>query len=723
LADRASDESGFFIVRPKPNLWDSTKAQGRGDKYDHDKYEEDKEEVRKRKLDEQIRAVTSSIKSKPIRDIDNFYFVIEATRDATFGGLYSALRRLKATVHAYLDKDHRILLVSSPAGILSRFQRQELPLAIKNPILRIRELRRSEQISTSLDSAWEKGHISVIVHIMPNENVTTLEKYLAAIRAFLRERDSQVIWLPTPDQGMLTTQIDKRVGDELIDLTNYVFNIHMLPKGVQSVDFKSRKPRGTLGPRGRTSSLEQPPKVSESSLPEVCVVDSGVNQIKQLASLITERSAVEEFKGNLEDEGKNGGHGTPIAYLVAMGEGEPYPRARIISYKVFSESNDEVAYKGMIEAIQTYRSRTKVFVSSINFEDDDALSSYAKLDDLIQESNVCFVNSAGNLTMAQVKANSAGYPTYIPKFHLLHPAQNTLVTGVGAIAGAGNDYTIAGKNGLSPFTRCGKSLGRLYDVSKPDAVDNGGNLTKAFESSGIGVPTYRKDGSFSDELTGTSFSAPLIAGRLVEIVAKFGGNHNAEFYKAIMFMSCSGPRSGCFGQGVPRKLQEPDYREAIFVAEGSIPLSNTLDTGVEHVYADRVSIPVPEGVRRIEMCLVHSDDFYDDDEPSLDTFLRVNARKEGRPSGRVEAESDKEVQNKRSYIKYLVWKYKKRDMGATWNFDIIPETTKDIDPLKRTKTNVRYGCAIRITSSRPEVYPLAHLVRQMMKQWEGARVA
>lgn len=720
MADRASDESGFIVIRPKPRHWDAAKAQGRGEKYDHDEYEEDKEEVQKRKLDEQIKAVTSSIKSKSVRDIDNFYFVIEATEDATVGALYSALRRLKATVHAYLDEDHRVLLVSASASTLSRFQRQELPLVIKDPILRIRELNRSEQIGTSLDRVWDKTHISVVVNIMPNEDTAILGKYLDAIRKFLEERESPIIWIPTPDQGMLAAKIDRRVGDELIEQTNYVFKIHSLPKGIESVDFKDRKSKRVLGPKGRASSLQHSSNVSIQSLPEVCIVDSGVNSIKQLFPLIAERKAVTEFKGNVDDEGEDQGHGTPIAYLVAMGEDESGARARIISYKVFSSSNNEVAYKGMIEAIQAYRSRAKIFVSSINFDDDSALPCYAKLDNLIQESNICFVNSGGNLSIDEVKANASNYPSYISQFHLLHPAQNAHVTGVGAIARMGNDYTIAGKDGLSPFTRCGKSLERLYDSVKPDVVDHGGNLTRAFDSSSIGVPTYCRDGSFSDKMIGTSLSAPLIAGRLAEIVAKFGTTHNAEFYKAIMFMSCTSSGSGCFGHGIPKKFQDSGHQQTIFITEGSVQLSNTLDTGLEHFHADRISIPVPEGVRRIEMCIVHSDDFYDDDEPSLDTFLRVYAWKEGRPSSRVKAESDKEIQNKKSYVKFFVWKYETRDMGATWNFDILPATTKDIDPLKRAKTKVRYACTIRITSKRSDVYPLTHSVRQIMKQWEEA---
>lgn len=722
MAERAADKGGYFIVRPIGDKYDQSKSQGRSGKYDRDQYEEEKEEVRERKLDEQIRAVTSSIKNKPIRDIENFYYVIEASKEASYGELYSALRGLRATVHAYLDRDHRVLLVSSPAATLSKFQRKNLPLSIASPILRIRELRRSEQISSSLDHAWSETQVGVLVNVMPNEKKTVLEGYLNEIREFLNERNSPVVWAPSPEHGMLETKIDKRVGEDLIQQTNYIFNINTLPKGIPSGVAPRGEIRRVLGPRARRSSVQQLATTETVDLPKVCVADSGVNDIVQLSSLITERDAVAEFGSSYNDGCDNEGHGTPVAYLVAKGDDAPHPRARIISYKIYSDSNEEVAFRGMIEAIQKYRDESKIFVSSINFEDETALTSYAKLDNLIQESNICFVNSAGNLPIADVRSNASTYPSYISKFPLLHPAQNAHVVGVGAIAKAGNDSTIAPKGGLSPFTRCGKSLERLFEAVKPDAVDDGGNLTRTFDRIGVDVPVYAKDGSPSKATTGTSFSAPLVAGRLAEIVARFGSSHNAELYKAIMFLFCDGATSRCYGKGAPQKFQDTEHRQAVFLAEGTIPLSDRQDVGVEHVFYNRVTIPVPDGVRKIEMCLVHSDDFYDDDEPSLDTYLRVNAWKAGRPSGRVPAENDKVIQSTKSYVKHFVWGYKK-SMGATWNFDIIPETTREIDPLKRTNTRVRYGCAIRITTTKQSVYSLANQVVQMMRQWEGASVA
>ena len=658
-----------------------------------------------------------------MRDVDNFYFVIEATEDATAGALYSALRRLKATVRAYLDEAHRVLLVSAPATALSKFQRRELPLVIKGPILKIRELKRSEQVGRALDHAWEKERTNVIVNVMPNESATISEKYLISVNRFLRDRDCQIIWTSSPEEGMLTAKIDRRIGDELIGQTNYIFRIHTLPEGIPSREATRPKPKRVLGPRAKMSSMESSSKVSILGLPEVCVVDSGVTVIGQLVSLVTERKAASEFRGNLDDEGKGPGHGTPIACLVSLGENESNPRARIISYKVFSESNTDVAYRGMFEAIRAYRGRARIFVSSINFEDDSALPLYAKLDNLIQASNICFVSSGGNLSLEEVRAKASNYPAYIASFPLLHPAQNVHVTGVGAIARIGNSYTIAGKDELSPFTRCGKSLERLFDVRKPDVVDNGGNLTKAFDSSGVGVTSFCRDGSPSDELIGTSFSAPLIAGKLAEIVRVLGATHNAELYEAAMLMSCSSPSSACLGNGFPASFQNPSHNQTVFISEGVIPLSDTTGVGVEHMHADRISIPVPEGVKRIEMWIVHSDDFYDFDQPSLDTYLRVNAYKEGRPSSRVRAVSDKQIQNKKSYAKFLTWSYKVRDMGGTWNFDIMPETTGDIDPSKRVNVKVRYGCLIRITSSRSEVQPLTYLVRQIMRQWEGVLAA
>src|SRR5208283_5990641 len=109
--------------------------------------------------------------------------------------------------------------------------------------------------------------------------------------------------------------------------------------------------------------------------------------------------------------------------------------------------------------------------SSIVFDynDDDSLCAYSKLDQLVQEKNVCFVSATGNIPYASIIGGK--YPAYIHNFPVLFPAQNTNSIAVGSITRKYKVGAIAPIDSLSPFTRCGKSLPKLYDSIKHDLVE------------------------------------------------------------------------------------------------------------------------------------------------------------------------------------------------------------------------------------------------------------
>lgn len=710
---------GFVIVTPTPQERTIARQKGGGEKYDKEEHEAFKDEVEERDLDVQIKSVASSIKTKEIRDVKNLYLVTETVEEPKTSKLYASLKSLSATVHAYLDENHHKILISVPEETLTKFQTKRLPMKIKEPLLKFRELSKEEQISTNLQGNWKEEMREVVFHVMPNVDVVTNDRYISEISQFLEQQDSVISWRPS-GQGLIVTKTKKEVIENLLLRSNYIFKIHELPKPVAS-RVKAIKKLSRI-PRPVASSLSSGNQ--SNKLPIVCVADSGVNLIPQLAGTVVERKSMSVFT-NEDDEGDGDGHGTPIAYLAAFGESTS-PRAQIISYKIYSDLTGVDSFRGMVEAIETYSTRSKIFVSSINFE-EDVLPLYAKLDNLIQQKNICFVSSAGNILPDIMKPLSSTYPAYCSQFKVQHPAQNVHVIGVGSIAKRANGNTIAPLNGLSPFSRCGESLPRLYDSKKPDIVEHGGNLTRTtFDPKGLGVSSYCKNGSQSQDLLGTSFSAPLVAWRLAQICSKFASRlTNAETFKAILFMSCGmqSESNSCFGFGSPEMFLRSGHDEATFVSEGTVNLSDLTEPSVEKRFSKRIRISVPEGVRRIDMCLVHSDDFAETTEPSLDTYLRVTAHKHGRPSSPVPCSNDAVVQNKRVYAKFLTWEYPHRDMGATWDFDITPYPTREIDPRLRKNVVVRFGCVIVITRKKPRVYPLTDRVKEGMFKWEGVLFA
>jgi hypothetical protein len=712
LSSNSGNEDLFIIVPPEPRSWKETKGYG-VEGYDKKKRAKHVEDVEKRGLEEQLLATTASIRKKTLIDRDNFYFVTEVENPRS-SSLYYALEALSATVQAYLDDTH--LLVSAREQTLEKHLGRKLPLSVKEPLLGIREMTPEEQVSYRISEATALKQ-PVLLHVMPNEDETLAGRYLRQLARYLREHECSIAW--TESSGMLVTAIEKDALNRVLNDANIIFKVHFLPRGYAS---KIKSPSRRVRLVGRASSI------SESShpvqgLPTICVVDSGANSIPQLAPHLIERSAVDEFTSPDDGLGHNG-HGTPIACLAALGEKNGPPRARIISYKIFSDEIQDAAFRGMIESIKKYASRSRIFVSSIDFEEEDALPAYAKLDKSIQESNVVFVSSAGNIPLEDVRAQNSNYPSYLEQYPVLHPSQNSHVVSVGAIAKKNNGHCIAKENQLSPFTRCGKTIRETLDVRKPDLVEHGGNLINGtLQSTGVGVSSFTKHGAATSDLAGTSFAAPLIAGRVAEIISKYGGQlRYSETYKAILFMSCREMRSDCAGFGLPDRFLQSDAQHATFVSEGIISLSDLTQKKIETRYSDTVSIAVPSGVKRIDMCLVHSDSYHWKTGPSLDTRLHVKATKSGRPSGPV-SPNDPAVQDERTYAKFLTWDFKRKDMEGNWDFEIIPEATRAIPPLQRKRVTVRYGCVITITSTILKPPTLTYHVLKAMRKFQRVHIA
>ncbi|MBI2938111.1 MAG: S8 family serine peptidase [Thaumarchaeota archaeon] len=697
-----NDGDGFFFI-PSEN-WPAKPSKHGYTPIPKEEREARKIEVKKRDLRTKIKTTMSSIKSKEIKDPAKYYVIVKYDEKASKTELYHALHSLKATVHAYLNKQHTLILISVDVVTLNNHtsSNSDFPLSIQGPLLDFRELTREEQLGKGIiqDKSWREEAKPVMLHLIPNLGLARVQEYLDRLQDYFKEKNLPILWQASPERGMLITKMNRETAEDLLRRSNFVFNIHGIPRGVASKS--DAKPEAPSKIKAKPSSYSANLSLSIDKLPTVCVVDTGLDLIPSLSPLIQKRDAHQSFSNPSDEAEDKEGHGTPIACLAARGEGNGLPRAKIISYKIYSKDNRDVALEGMMNAINKYSDTARIFVSSVNLDDElnDGAATYAELDQLIQEKNICFVSSAGNIEMEKLDW-SIPYPKYIEKYPVKHPSQNIQVISVGAITRREKDGSIAKSNQISPFTRFGKSLDTLCDVKKPDVAEHGGNLcihSGLLDASGIGVASLCKDGNPHNGFAGTSFSAPLVAGRLAEILAKYGDKiKNIETLKALMFLSCNGKTIDYVGNGVPRPFLKPDPNHAVIFSEGtvSLPSNNKEKNSAIPAQLGKVSIPVPNGVGRIDMCLVHSDNLPKGNQPSLNTRLRVYAESPGAEV--TKTKPDDETPTGPSHVKFFSWGFKSNSMKGIWKFYIAGDTTSHFPPDVAKTTTIRYGCAILLT--------------------------
>jgi hypothetical protein len=416
----------------------------------------------------------------------------------------------------------------------------------------------------------------------------------------------------------------------------------------------------------------------------------------QLGDLTIDRDKDEDFFDSPDDCMK--GHGTPISYLVALGESDKKPRARIISYKVWSKTKDNVAHLGILKALDKYGRKAKVFVSSINFLDElgqESLKTYHEIDRRVQELNIVMVYSTGNIR-EELRDKIGEYPRYLRHYPVQHPARGISITAVGGITKFASSRF---KEGMPcPFTRCGFGDSPLFECIKPEVVEHGGNLDSNLQCSNKSVSAVDATGHVQSTFCGTSFSAPLFAGRIAEVKDKYKQIKNSETLKAISLISCSATGYPCCGLGEPEQFFGCNPHNALWVFEGYIQLPENLDQNssdsvrYRRIFWDELYVEVPYNVRKMKMCIVHSDDYFKFQFPILRTYLRVRAKKLS--NNTKQDPEDTRVLRKRSHVKLLSWSYRTRSMGGSWSFDIIPEYATYIPPLDRKNVTIRYGCAL-----------------------------
>ncbi len=710
----SSISSDFIFIKSKTSSEEiARKAAWQSMEYEEVAYEPTKEEEEwtEKSIGQQIKLTVSNIMEKEMKDNQNVYVVLgvstklypvrnDKRRQVFDPNMTRVLERLSAVVLAYLNMEHNKLLISCPLSKLTDILNKErYSKKYFQSVKRIGPLLFEEQVQEHLrqNSEWFQVAKPLLIQLIPNILSDKRREYVGKLLEYVRKVSKETV--DSENEEFISVSLTQKPIKELLQTSNFVFKVSEVPQGyvesIRSSGKRTRSQRQTI--KGIPSSTDF--QNSDNELPMICLLDSGVNDIPQLNGLVISKDGY-RFQ-DLDDGCKNAGHGTPIACLAVLGEALSEPKARIISYKIYSDNQRLLFHESYRRAIVKYSSQARIFLSSVNFTREiPELTAY--LDRLVQENNICTVFSAGNIEQKTVMDfASRGIPcsSYIHDYPVQDPAQAVNIVAVGAIAKKESANSISHANELSPFTTCGTTNTCLYQSPKPEVVQHGGNYCK--DGTRLGVESFNKYGVRVNDLLGTSFSAPIFASNLAEVHAKYSKKfQNAETLKAIVLASSNRNTQKCMGFGETKPFCGCNRLHALVCSEGKIPLP---DLTAEHfrVYSTaKISVAIPKFVRSIEMFIVHSDNNHRVPMPYLNTYLKVKAKKTGHEYGYVELENPDELE-KKSHMKVFKWDFKTQSMEGTWDFYITPEVTADMIPEHKRETTVRYGCAILVSSRFP----------------------
>lgn len=284
-------------------------------------------------------------------------------------------------------------------------------------------------------------------------------------------------------------------------------------------------------------SFEIAPDIDISSLPVVAVLDNGVHFPAELESLV-----VTHWRATSCSQG-DASHGTGVSSKVVFANvanqlSQEYvvPRARVIDCCIM---DGEVAEDDLIhriqEAVENFKDIVKIYNLSANSRspiDGDTISLIGyEIDALQNRHNVKFVISSGNHELC-VRSATLEEMLDDDDTRIAAPADTMLGITVGAIAGIDHPDSHSGVNLVTPYSRIGPGFAGFR---KPDLVAYGATCLK----SGRVIPTdpyayiLAPNGHLAFE-AGTSFTAPVVAGDLAEII-KIVPNEDVLLAEALLY--------------------------------------------------------------------------------------------------------------------------------------------------------------------------------------------
>jgi len=651
----------------------------------------------------QISKTYEGIKNKEVRDEEFAYYLLETSFDVNHPNSKKVINKLKAKILFHIDLRKNRVLVESPLETLREITENRHLKYIEKNIHLIRPLRVNEKLSeTNIDIEWLNRNPNIIIEIIPNINGEKRAEYIQKVLKYVANQGVEIIKSSSDkylkSKGLITAKASLSQSRTIAENTNLIYRIFKSPKIRKSSSYVN------------TSIVGRNFTNRSGNLYKVCIVDTGVEDIPQLLSLI-ENISYENFFTDGKDQDN---HGTPISCLVTHGEGFDIskPLFKIISHKIYSENLERGdLFQGLINAIELYEDITKVFVSSCHYlyDNEEERNLTARLNKFIQEKNICVIFCCGNTLPPYDVAN---YPGYIDSNKVVHPSDAISITSVGSLVKYTNSLSFAPIGGPSPFTRIGCPTNLAKSI-KPEVVQHGGNCSYLGNDYGIGVKTFSNLGNRC-ERSGTSFAAPLFARTIANIYQIYGDKfQNNETARAIAFSSCTKGTSRFskylgFGESSMDDSIYTPWNNVRIAFEGNIPLE-LIRKGQGYDVYDEIRFVVPPGISDIDLTIVHTDDYTRYlSEPKLHSFLSITTWKPGR-----EAPVEPKIifPGQLSHAKKLSWQYSRGTVGS-WAFQIYPKNL-DIPKNERSEVTLRYGGLIELTARRGILEPLVELFKSV----------
>lgn len=648
----------------------------------------------------QISTTYDSIIERKIKDERYGYFIIEFNTNVYTKTSKKILKKFDANILIHIEPLQSKVLVESPyENIKEVIESKHLKYIEKNIFL-IRPLKVTEIISKEVaEDEWEKKNPDVIIEVMPNISNEKRNFYINKIIEYVSSFDIKIkeshSFNYLKDKGMLLATASLRQCHDLVEDTNIIYKIHRNPK-IKISKIKSNK---------RLNSSRSNPA---NKIYPICVVDTGLEVLDQLCDVVENISYESNFRNGSDVDN----HGTPISCLVAFGEGydTSNPANKIISHKIFSkELGIGDLFTGLINAIQLYKEKTKIFVSSVHYDLDNETTQRltARLNQFIQENEVSVIFCTGNYLGPFSRED---YPNYILNNQIHHPGDAISITAVGGKVNYSDQNTIAPVNGPSPFTRIGCSS-LLECCIKPEVVQHAGNCDENGISHGCGVKTFNFDGEEYDDV-GTSFASPLFARNIARVYSVYQNNFSyPETARAIAYSSCRKDNSSMskflgFGESNFDNITTVGWNDTKMAFEGTIPLHH-IENDTEYEIFHRLRFNAPAGIGRLDLWLVNSDNYQRYlRTPRLNTYLNVRTRKPSNerpvaPKFRLPTEDipGKRNPGEKAHVKHLAWWYSGGTIGP-WIFEFRPKSIV-IPKDERQEVTVRYGGVIQLNARKP----------------------